>query len=44
VALATGEAFGRLVPPTVFNTDVARDPGQAGSIPVRLRHFPAPGW
>jgi hypothetical protein len=32
------EAFGRLVPPTVFKTDVTRDPGQAGSIPVRLRH------
>ncbi|BAL91127.1 hypothetical protein AMIS_59070 [Actinoplanes missouriensis 431] len=22
----------------VFKTDVTRDPGQAGSIPVRLRH------
>jgi hypothetical protein len=29
--------FGRLVPLPVFKTGVARDPGQAGSIPVRLR-------
>jgi len=26
-----------LVAPAVFNTDVAQDLGQAGSIPVRLR-------
>ena len=31
------EVFGRLVPLPVFNTGVARNPGQAGSIPVRLR-------
>lgn len=30
-----------LVGTAVFNTDVARYPGQAGSIPVRLRHTPA---
>ena len=28
-----------LVVPAVFNTDVAEDLGQAGSIPVRLRHL-----
>lgn len=32
------EAFGCLVTPTVFKTDVAGYPGQAGSIPVRFRH------
>lgn len=31
------EAFRRLVPLPVFKTGVVRDPGQAGSIPVRLR-------
>jgi hypothetical protein len=31
------EAFRWLVPLPVFKTGVARDPGQAGSIPVRLR-------
>jgi hypothetical protein len=31
------EAFRRLVPLPVFKTGVARKPGQAGSIPVRLR-------
>ncbi len=30
-----------LVDTAVFNTVVARYPGQAGSIPVRLRHLPA---
>jgi hypothetical protein len=34
----TREAYGCLVAPAVFKTVVARDPGQAGSIPVRLRH------
>ena len=32
------EACGCLVAPAVFNTDVAGHLGQAGSIPVRLRH------
>jgi hypothetical protein len=32
------EASGRLVAPAVFNTDVIEYLGQAGSIPVRLRH------
>ena len=32
------EASGCLVAPAVFKTDVAEDLGQAGSIPVRLRH------
>jgi hypothetical protein len=32
------EASGFLVGPAVFNTDVAGYLGQAGSIPVRLRH------
>jgi hypothetical protein len=32
------EAYVILVGTAVFKTDVARDPGQAGSIPVRLRH------
>jgi hypothetical protein len=32
-----GEAFGQLVLPAVFKTDVTEDLGQAGSIPVRLR-------
>jgi L-seryl-tRNA(Sec) selenium transferase len=36
------EAFRRLVPLPVFKTGVARDPGQAGSIPVRLRHEGVP--
>ena len=36
------EAFRRLVPLPVFKTGVVRDPGQAGSIPVRLRQ-PAAG-
>src|SRR5690348_7808807 len=31
------EVFRRLVPLPVFKTGVARNPGQAGSIPVRLR-------
>jgi chromosome segregation ATPase len=31
------EAYGRLVAPAVFNTDVIEYLGQAGSIPVRLR-------
>lgn len=34
---ARGGVWG-LVAPAVFNTDVAEDLGQAGSIPVRLRH------
>ena len=34
------EAFRWLVPLPVFNTGVARHPGQAGSIPVRLRQAP----
>ena len=34
------EAFGRLVTPTVFKTDVVGYPGQAGSIPVRFRDVP----
>src|SRR4051794_31261481 len=34
------EAFRWLVPLPVFKTGVARDPGQAGSIPVRLRKPP----
>ena len=33
----SGEAFGQLVLPAVFKTDVTEDLGQAGSIPVRLR-------
>ena len=33
-----GEASGSLVAPAVFKTDVAEHLGQAGSIPVRLRH------
>src|SRR5699024_5040645 len=33
------EASGRLVAPAVFKTDVAEHLGQAGSIPVRLRHL-----
>lgn len=33
------EAFGCLVAPAVFKTDVAEHLGQAGSIPVRLRHL-----
>jgi hypothetical protein len=37
----TVEAFGCLVAPAVFKTDVAGYPGQAGSIPVRLRHTSA---
>lgn len=32
------EASGHLVVPAVFKTDVAEYLGQAGSIPVRLRH------
>ncbi len=32
------EASGCLVAPAVFKTDVAEYLGQAGSIPVRLRH------
>jgi len=35
--MAGREASGYLVVPAVFNTDVAEDLGQAGSIPVRLR-------
>ena len=31
------EAYGRLVAPAVFNTDVVEQLDQAGSIPVRLR-------
>jgi hypothetical protein len=40
------EAYVTLVGAAVFKTDVARNPGQAGSIPVRLRHHittPLPG-
>ena len=33
------EASGCLVALAVFKTDVARHPGQAGSIPVRLRQL-----
>jgi hypothetical protein len=33
----SGEAFGQLVLPAVFKTDVTEYLGQAGSIPVRLR-------
>ena len=33
------EASGRLVVPLVFKTSVAEHLGQAGSIPVRLRHI-----
>jgi hypothetical protein len=33
------EASGCLVAPAVFKTDVAEYLGQAGSIPVRLRHY-----
>jgi hypothetical protein len=32
------EAYGCLVAPAVFNTDVVEQLDQAGSIPVRLRH------
>lgn len=32
------EAYGCLVAPAVFNTDVTGFPGQVGSIPIRLRH------
>ena len=35
------EASGHLVVPAVFKTDVAEYLGQAGSIPVRLRHQPS---
>ena len=41
--MAGREASGHLVVPAVFKTDVAEDLGQAGSIPVRLRHLPAAG-
>ena len=34
---SAAEAFRWLVPLPVFKTGVARHPGQAGSIPVRLR-------
>jgi hypothetical protein len=36
------EAFRWLVPLPVFKTGVARYPGQAGSIPVRLRQSEEP--
>ena len=39
---AAGEAYGCLVAPAVFNTDVTEHLGQVGSIPIRLRHA-APG-
>ena len=40
-----GEAFGQLVLPAVFKTDVTEDLGQAGSIPVRLRRqYQGPNW
>ncbi len=40
-----GEAFGQLVLPAVFKTDVTEDLGQAGSIPVRLRRqYQGPTW
>jgi hypothetical protein len=32
------EAYGHLVGPAVFKTDVTRSAGQGGSIPLRLRH------
>ena len=35
---SSAEASGCLVAPAVFKTDVAEHLGQAGSIPVRLRH------
>ena len=34
---ADGEAYGCLVAPAVFNTDVTEHLGQVGSIPIRLR-------
>src|SRR5699024_4227718 len=39
--LVCREASGHLVVPAVFKTDVAEYLGQAGSIPVRLRHQPS---
>ena len=39
--LPSGEAYGFLVGPPVFNTGEAEHLGLAGSIPVRLRRTPA---